>query len=93
MTVSLTFKAVKRNESHLEEKMSMEGQRSKHSWLMTQSMNGLIITRDNHNQIKRIITIRKSQTKYSLQKTWQEILDVDPRRDDEASPMSSYRCM
>ena len=45
--------------------------------------------------------IHFSLKKINLQKTGEKawwhryyrLLDVDPRRDDDASPMSSYRCM
>ena len=32
-------------------------------------------------------------TKTTIYQTCSEQLDVDPQRDDDASPMSTYRCM
>ena len=47
-------------------------------------------------QLKRITVSQDVQTDFLC--SWPSLnsylkLDVDPRRDDDASPMSSYRCM
>ena len=42
----------------------------------------------------RITSYRKARDRdFFMFKNLIHILDVDPRRDDDASPMSSHRCM